>query len=112
MVLEHQGSGPHWISKGIGWGAGKPKLLSWLRYWLCGLGYLSRLFSLSALIWQTKDFGLWSFHPLCRMLHDEEKSGCGGAGVVSRVWVGRRQTGDCIGCWERVMTMIVGGQGD
>lgn len=46
------------------------------------------------------------------MLHDEEKSGCGGASVVSRVWVGRRQTGDCIGHWERVMIMIVGGQGD
>ena len=46
------------------------------------------------------------------MLRDEEKSECGGAGAVSRVWVGRRQTGDCIGRWERVMTMIVGGQGD
>lgn len=57
MVLEHQGSGPHWISKGIEWGAGKPKLLSWLRYWFCGLGYLSRLFSLSALVGRPRTLG-------------------------------------------------------
>lgn len=46
------------------------------------------------------------------MLHDEEKSRCGGGGVVSRVWAGGRQAGDCTGDWERVMPMIVGGQGD